>query len=47
MSCITVERQPMRATQGDAGLLSLAGGQVCVPMVPLSATCTFTLVPLF
>lgn len=47
MSCITLERQPVRATQEDAGLLSPARGQVCIPVVGLSATCTFTLVPFF
>lgn len=37
MSCTTFERQHMRATHEDAGLLSLTRAQVCIPVVGLSA----------
>lgn len=47
MSCITFERQHMRATYEGAGLLSLARAQVCIPVVGLSAACTSAFVPLF
>ena len=47
MSCITFERRHIRATHEDAGFLSPARAQVCIPVVGLSGTCTFTFVPLF